>query len=364
MYTDFYGLKSFPFQLTPDFRFFFDSRPHRKAMAYLSYGLSKGEGFIVITGEIGAGKTTLIDYLLSTLEGKNIATARIVTTQIQANDLLRMVASSFGITDAKASKAALLNQIETFLLANHRANKRSFLVIDEVQSLASSSLEELRMLSNFGIGQQPILQICLVGQPEFRKTLASDRLEQLRQRIIASHHLVPLDAEETRGYIEHRLRRVGWRADPVFTDGAFEKIFEASGGVPRKINVLCDRILLYGYLEERHELTGEDVSEVVIDMRQESLAPSPAAATVRRETKPRRAVEPVVAPAANASDLDAVNQRLANLERLLTLALTQGSLGRPLEAEATDESTREPTEVDRLLDRVATLEDQLKRGDE
>lgn len=274
MYTDFYRLSGFPFQLTPDFRFFFDSRPHRKAMAYLTYGLSKGEGFVVITGEVGAGKTTLIDYLLSSLQGKSIVTARIVTTQIQADDLLRLVASSFGIPSQDADKATLLRRLETFFIGNLQAGRRSFLVIDEAQSLAPSSLEELRMLSNFQVEHQPVLQMYLVGQPEFRRLLSSGTLEQLRQRVIASYHLVPLDAEETRAYILHRLQRVGWQNDPVFGEDTIAKVYEHTGGVPRKINLLCDRLLLFGYLEEKHALGVNDVADVVGDLEQEVTSPA------------------------------------------------------------------------------------------
>lgn len=368
MYTDFYGFSGFPFQLTPDYRFFFDSKPHRKAMAYLTYGLSKGEGFIVITGEVGAGKTTMIDYMLSSLAGKNIITARIVTTQIQANDLLRMVASAFGITQARTSKASLLNQLDEFLVANHRAGKRAFLVIDEVQSLANSSLEELRMLSNFGMGQQPVLQICLVGQPEFRRTLASQKLEQLRQRIIASHHLVPLDAEETHAYIEHRLRRVDWHGDPSFTGDVFDKVYADTGGVPRKINSLCDRLLLLGYLEEKHQLTGNDVDEVLIDMRQEAVPPPlrrepEAPARHRPPCSPKAATVPPV----TSDDIGGLHQRIANLERLLTAALMQPP---PQPASAPDnepppaappaEPPSASPDLDKLLHRLSSLEQQLK----
>jgi putative secretion ATPase (PEP-CTERM system associated) len=322
MYTDFYGLAGFPFQLTPDCRFFFDSRPHRKAMAYLTYGLSKGEGFIVITGEIGAGKTTMIDYLMSSLEGKSIVTARVVTTQVQANDLLRMVGTAFGVTGGRSNKATLLGQIEDFLIANHRAHRRAFLVVDEVQSLASSSLEELRMLSNFSVGQRPLLQICLVGQPEFRRTLASERLEQLRQRIIASHHLVPLDTEETRGYIEHRLRRVGWTDDPRFTDDAFARIHEETRGIPRRINTLCDRLLLFGYLEEKRELGGGDVAEVIVDMREE-VAPASVGAVVGHAPSPQPAGRRPAGTAATADDVARLHDRIADIERLLVAALTK-----------------------------------------
>ncbi len=361
MYTDFYRLSGFPFQLTPDHRFFFDSSPHRKAMAYLQYGLSKGEGFIVITGEIGTGKTTLIDHLLATLHGQKIATARIVTSQLEADDLVALAARGFGCTEIGGSKASLLADIEDRLTENRKGGLRSFLVIDEVQSLGGTALEELRMLSNFGLGPQPILQICLVGQPEFRTTLAGDRFEQLRQRIIASHHLYPLDVEETRGYVGHRLAHVGWQDDPRFEDGVFEAVHRDTGGVPRKINLLCDRLLLFGYLEEKHDLTVGDVEEVIIDMREEFLGPV-GAADVGAGDVP--GAPDAAAPAGAApNDVEAIRSRIAELERLLPAA-TAGAGARPDAGETATAADPELRELDDLLHRVGSLRQQLKGASE
>jgi putative secretion ATPase (PEP-CTERM system associated) len=269
MYTAFYNLRDRPFQLSPDHRFFFGSQPHKKAMAYLTYGLDQSEGFIVITGEIGTGKTTLIDFLLAQLNLDRFLTAKVVTTQLEADDLLRIVASAFGIPQEGSDKATLLKKVESFLIENFRAGKRLLLVIDEAQNLPSGSLEELRMLSNFQLDQHPLLQIYLVGQPQFRRTLASESLEQLRQRVIATYHLEPLDAEETRGYIEHRLRQVDWRNDPSFTGETYHMIYEETGGVPRKINLLCDRLLLCAYLENKHQIDSAVVDEVTRDLHRE-----------------------------------------------------------------------------------------------
>ncbi|WP_282604517.1 XrtA/PEP-CTERM system-associated ATPase [Pelagibius sp. Alg239-R121] len=275
MYTDFYNLTGLPFQLTPDYRFFYTSQPHKKAVAYVTYGLSKGEGFIVITGEVGAGKTTLMDYFLSSLQGQRLITARVVTTQIEADSLLRLVAASFGLSQEGADKATILKRIEAFLLECHRDGSRPLLIIDEVQSLKHSSLEELRMLSNFQSEHKSLLQIYLVGQPEFRRTLASASLEQLRQRVIATYHLQPLDADEVRSYVEHRLKLVGWQEDPRINEAAYPIIYSETAGVPRRINLLCDRLLLASYLEDRHEIEAEDVEDVVLDMRKEGAALPP-----------------------------------------------------------------------------------------
>jgi general secretion pathway protein A len=258
MYTGFYKLQGLPFQLSPDPRFFYGSSGHQKAMAYLTYGLHQGEGFIIVTGDIGAGKTTLVGHLFSNLDATKFIAAKLVTTQLEADDTLRMVAAAFGIPQEGADKSQLLRRIESFLVATHKSGKRSLLVIDEVQNLSVRALEELRMLSNFQIGGKALLQSFLLGQPQFRATLASDGLEQLRQRMIASYHLGPLGLNETQAYIEHRLQLVGWQNDPQFTAPAYQLIHEHTGGVPRKINALCSRVLLNGFLEELH-LIDEDV---------------------------------------------------------------------------------------------------------
>jgi len=269
MYVDFYRLKGRPFQLTPDPRFYFDSRSHKKAMAYLTYGLNQGEGFIIVTGDIGAGKSTLVAHLLGQLDDEKIIAAKLVTTQIDADDTLRMVASAFGIPQENRDKATLLRELEAFLGASHEAGKRVLLLIDEVQNFPMASLEELRMLSNFQVGEKAVLQCYLLGQPQFLKTLANPDMEQLRQRVIASYHLKPIGTEETRAYIQHRLRLVGWDNDPAFTDEGYRKIHDHTGGVPRRINTLCSRLLLFGFLEERHEIDGDAVDEVVMDLADE-----------------------------------------------------------------------------------------------
>ena len=219
MYTGFYKLTGRPFQLTPDPRFYFDSRTHKKAMAYLTYGLSQGEGFIVITGEVGAGKTTVVGNLLNTLDDHQYVAAKIVTTQLEADNILRMIAAEFGLEHEGLDKAAILGRIEGFLRKAHDEKRRVLLIVDEAQNLPNSALEELRMLSNYQIGDTAMLQSFLVGQPQFRDRIARDPdLEQVRQRIIATHHLMPMaDSRETGEYIEHRMKLVDWHGDPAFT---------------------------------------------------------------------------------------------------------------------------------------------------
>jgi len=272
MYTEFYHLSRLPFQLTPDPRFFFGSAGHTRAMSHLTYGLHQGEGFIVITGEVGTGKTTLVDLLLSQLDTSAYAAAKIVTSQLDGDDTLRMVASAFGLYVPSMEKAAMLRRIENFVVTNMRAHKRSLLIIDEAQNLSIGALEELRMLSNFGTGSTAPLQSFLVGQPQFRAIMASSDLEQLRQRVIASYHLGPMSEEETKAYVLHRLRTVGWRDDPSLSDDAFTAIYAHTDGVPRRINTLCSRVLLWGYLEERHAIDGADVTQVAEELLQEFSA--------------------------------------------------------------------------------------------
>ena len=268
MYEAFYHLQAKPFQLSADPRFFYSSKGHRRAMAYLVYGAHQGEGFIVITGEIGAGKTMLATTLAHNVASRNLVLAQVVSTNLEADDMVRMVAASFGLPQEN-SKSVLLNAVEQFLLACHRQGKRALLVVDEAQNLPARSVEELRMLSNFVSADKPLLQTFLLGQPEFRKTLQSPAMEQLRQRVIASCHLGPMDGAETEAYIVHRLQTVGWREDPSFSREAFAAIHQHTGGIPRKINILCDRLLLMGRLDEKHAITVNEVADVVNELQQE-----------------------------------------------------------------------------------------------
>lgn len=267
MYDEHYGLSGRPFQLTPDPKFWFESATHRKAMAYLGYGLSQGEGFIVVTGDIGAGKTTLVGHLMATIDRDRLHAIRIVSTQIEADDLLRMVAGGLDIDPTGMVKAQLLSAIERGLHAVARGGRRTLLVVDEAQALHTNALEELRMLSNFQAGGYALLQIFLLGQPEFRERLqGSARLEQLRQRVIATHHLDPMGASEVAAYIQHRLKIVGWQGRPSFTEDAYAALYAGSDGVPRRLNQLAGRVMLYGAIEQLDLIDGATVELVIADM--------------------------------------------------------------------------------------------------
>jgi len=269
MYESFYSLSGMPFQLTPDKRFYFGSQEHRKAMAFLQYGLSQQEGFVVVTGEIGAGKTTLVEQLLSTLDPERFVTARLVTTQLGGFETLCMIGAAFGVYRQGMDKATLISALRGFFDEMRDRQRHPLIIIDEAQSLTLDAIEELRMLSNLSQGARPPFQGIFLGQPEFRSALSRPELQQLRQRVIASCHLAALSADETRKYIEHRLSLVGWAGDPRFSNGAFDEIFRRTGGIPRRINTLCSRLLLMGFLDESHAIDTTAVARVAQEQLEE-----------------------------------------------------------------------------------------------
>jgi len=282
MHEAFYPLSGPPFRLIPDHRFFYGSDSHRKGLSYLRYGLHQGEGFIVITGNVGTGKSMLVSQLFAELDRTRIVPAQLVTSNIDADDVVRLIVAAFGIRPTATDKAALLGSLEQFLLEQHRAGRRVLLVVDEAQNLPLQTLEELRMLSNFSVDGQPLFQSFLIGQPQFKDLLADPSLEQLRQRVIASHHLEPLTPDETRAYIEHRLQTVGWTGNPAITPGVYARIADETGGVPRRINILCSRLLLYGALEELTTLDEAAIEAVLADLQEEVASSAFPTLTDRR----------------------------------------------------------------------------------
>ncbi|MEM6266958.1 MAG: XrtA/PEP-CTERM system-associated ATPase [Pseudomonadota bacterium] len=267
MYDQFYGFSGRPFQLTPDPQFYFESATHKKAMSYLGYGLNQAEGFIVITGEVGAGKSTLVAHLMERIDRKALTVAQIVTSALDSEEIIHVVAQAYGLEVAGHDKAGALGAIERFLQDEARAGRRCLLVIDECQNLDLGALEELRMLSNFQLGSHPLLQSLLLGQPEFRRTLAHHPgLDQLRQRIIASHHLEALDESELESYIEHRLKRVGWAGLPAMGADLFASVFTATDGIPRRVNQVMNRLLLLGAIETAETLDVSMLDAVLEEM--------------------------------------------------------------------------------------------------
>lgn len=264
MIESFYGLDSAPFRLTPDPRFFYAGKTHKKALSYMRYGLQQGEGFIVLTGDVGTGKSTLITYLLNQLDRNALVCASLATSNLDSHDLLRMVVKAFGISGYEARKADLLTALTDYVRQERGEGRTVLLIVDEVQNMPRASLEELRMLTDATAGQTAGLQCFLVGQPQFRTTLNDPGMEQLRQRVIGSCHLEPMTVEETRDYIVHRLEVAGWNGRPALDKSVADVIQAATGGVPRRINLLFSRLLVYGAIEKRDRLDGEDC-EVVID---------------------------------------------------------------------------------------------------
>ncbi len=328
MYSEHYGLSGQPFQLTPDARFWFESRTHRRAMAYLGFGLAQSEGFVVVTGEIGAGKSTLAAHLLATIDRSRLNAISIVSTQVEGDDVLRLTAQGLGIATRGVEKAGLLEAVERRLDEETRAGKRTLLIVDEAQNLPISALEELRMLSNYQLRGRPLMQILLLGQPEFRDKLASPGLEQLRQRVIASHHLEAMAADEVEHYVAHRLALVGWSGRPAFAPDAFAALHKASGGIPRKVNQLANRVMLQAAVDDAHKIDAALVEAVARELDADAVAP---AAPAQERVLPLRSVrsadpaapvrvvaDPELAERITKLEAQAAEQE-ATLRRVLTL---------------------------------------------
>lgn len=268
MYKSFYNLTQNPFQLNANLDFFFDSAGHKRAKAYLRYGLVQGEGFVVVTGMAGTGKTMLVKELFQSLkQDSEIIIGVLVTSQVGAEDTLRMLSTVFKLAyEYDDNKAILLGRLESFFKESGKKGKRVLLVVDEAQNLPRQSIEELRMLSNFEWEGRPVLQIFLVGQEELGRLLYSPGMEQVKQRIVATHHLKAIEQDEIKQYITFRLSKAGWKNNPQFKDEVFSEIYKFTKGIPRLINSLCDRTLLYGYLEELKVIDLESIKHVVSEI--------------------------------------------------------------------------------------------------
>ena len=248
MYTSFFGLNEKPFSITPDPRYLFMSERHGEALAHLVYGVTESGGFIQLTGEVGTGKTTLCRSLLLNRMPGNADVAVVLNPQLSAPEFLEAICEELGIDlpSSSGSIKALINALNEHLLQAHSEGRRTILIVDEAQNLAPEVLEEVRLLTNLETSKQKLLQIILIGQPELRELLARTDLRQLAQRITGRYHLEPLTREETNQYIEHRLQVAGALGE-VFDAGAKRAVFKLSQGVPRLINVICDRALLGAY---------------------------------------------------------------------------------------------------------------------
>ncbi|WEK46894.1 MAG: XrtA-associated ATPase [Candidatus Andeanibacterium colombiense] len=363
MFDDFYGLHGKPFQLTPDPAFYFPSGTHRKALSYLRYGLAQGEGFIVITGEVGAGKSTLVAHLVASIDPAQLTVGQVVTSKLDEAEIVHVVAQSFGLHVEGHDKASALGAIEGFLHNEARAGRRCLLIVDESQNLTVPALEELRMLSNFQLGAHPLLQTLLLGQPEFRATLQGHAgLEQLRQRVIAAHHLEPMEAGEIEPYIVHRLSHVGWDGNPSFDQRVFTDLFEASGGIPRRVNQIANRLLLLGAVEQRSRIDAAMLQQVLAEMESDNAFPAAAPAPLPRsafvsDAAPAAPAQAPAAPAAPAFDQRAILAALAERDAQIT-ELQQAVVELTYARDDASASSVSP-EIGALNERLAQLEARL-----
>jgi len=266
MYEKFYGLKENPFNVTPNPEYIFLGENHKEALAQLLYGVREKKGFIVITGEVGTGKTTLIHYLLDKLNGNNhTKTAFLFNPKLTVDDFIQYILKDLGVRVQGQTKGEYLHNLHRYLLNAYRQDERVVLIVDEAHGLNSELLEEIRLLSNLETSKSKLLQIVLVGQTELDKTLSQTAFRQLRQRINLRYHLRPLSPVETKEYIEKRLRVAGAK-EPIFTEKAIKEIYSRSGGIPRLINILCDNALLNGYALDQKMVNERSVKEVAKDL--------------------------------------------------------------------------------------------------
>ncbi len=272
VYRSFYHFREQPFRLSPDSRFSFGHRSYENAHSYLKYAISEGEGIVTVTGAPGTGKTTLIGTLLAELNAAYVRVATLEGAQIQSDQLFDAVTVAFDIRcDATTTK---WQQFERFLREGVAQGRRNVLIVDEAQAMTRQSLEELRLLSNMRSHNQLLLQIFLIGQEALLEIVRAPGMEQLHQRLIAAAHLEPLTKAETVDYVKHRLRKSGWQGDPEIDNEVMSLVHKFSAGVPRRINLICHRLFLYGGLKKKHQLVGQDALHVVVELHREGLLPS------------------------------------------------------------------------------------------
>lgn len=262
MYKRFFGLKESPFNVNPDPRFLFQTQEIQEALACLAYGVERRRGFILLSGEVGTGKTTLINKLLEHLRGERVATAFIFNPRLSANQFLHFMLADFGITCESRMKSQALLQLNQWLLERYRAGETAVLIVDEAQNLSLEVLEEIRLLTNLETSTEKLLQIVLSGQPELETLINQPALRQLRQRITLRCKMSPLSLADTQGYITERLRIAGANGDAIFHSEAIDAVFRYSGGIPRVINLLCEHALITAYAEEQKPVLAETIQAV------------------------------------------------------------------------------------------------------
>jgi len=320
MYERFYHLRERPFSLSPDPDYLYPSRVHSEALGYLRYGIEGHAGFIVITGEIGSGKTTLLQSALRGLD-RQTSVSRLVNTMLDARELIEAIMLDFGLDPGIGkSKPQLLHELARFLVSQRQAGRLALLVIDEAQNLSLSALEEVRMLSNLETEKSKLIQIALVGQPNLRDLMARPELEQLRQRVTVRYHLQSLDSEETHAYVNHRLKRAAIGVPLEMSRDVTDLIHLHSQGLPRKINVIADAILLFGYGEERHTIDVDLAHEVVEELEATGVIAAPNGAPLPTAPPPPSVMGPALAThALNAreSQVTERERQLAEQQRIL-----------------------------------------------
>ncbi len=302
MYEEYFNFKVKPFELVPNPDFLYLSRAHKKALTYLDYGIQEGIGFILLTGEVGSGKTTIIRNLLKKLKG-NYTVAKVFNTKVSSEQLFAMINDDFGLDTKGKDKITLIRELNDFLIDRYANNHQPILIIDEAQNLSEELLEEIRMLSNLETDTQKLLQIILVGQPELRSILAKPELRQLRQRISISCHIQPLTKDETEEYILHRLEVAGNRNAVEFENGVFEYIFSYSRGIPRLINIICDFLLLSAFVEETRVITQEMTGEVIGELEMEN------------QYWQDSSTDPIITGSVSSTQFEELEQRLSSLEK-------------------------------------------------
>ncbi len=270
MYLEHYGLARSPFEMTPDPSFLYLGETHREGLATLVYGVRARKGFLLLTGEVGTGKTTLLHALLSQLDAST-ASAFIFNPRLEPLDFFRLLLDEYGIEHECKTKADYLMTLNRFLIERLERDQPTLLIVDEAQNLSPELLEEIRLLSNLETPTSKLIQIMLVGQPELKAMLQRPDLRQLRQRIVLRHHLRPFDAAECEAYVQERLRLAGYTGKGIFKKGALDEVFRVTGGVPRLVNVVCDGALLLGFGRDRDVLDRNEIREVAADL---DLVPS------------------------------------------------------------------------------------------
>lgn len=274
MYEAYFHLSVDPFGLNPDPYFCYEHPSYRKAKNYMSYALQRGEGFLLVTGKPGTGKTTLIKDLVNDLNPLKFKLTTLVSTQLDADDLLRSIAYSYELPIAQADKATMIEHLTRYLQGRYRLHQHTLLIVDEAQDLTPRAMEELRLLTNLECDSHPLLQVFLIGQPQLYELLGSNSLEQLRQRITVATAILPLEFEELENYVQHRLALVNWQHDPIIRKDVYPLLFASSEGIPRRINLICSRLFLYAFTNDKHHISLEDMHTVLEELSTEQLSNS------------------------------------------------------------------------------------------